>query len=134
MKLNLKCSTVPAVVGFFIVFTLSGVGLASDTIKLGIAGPKDVSKNTLTVKAKKDHQKTYGEDPGAFFENAYAATLALLNAIEKAGSTDFDAMTNVLRTEFVDTPLGKIRFDERGDAIGVGFSMYQVKNREYIKK
>jgi branched-chain amino acid transport system substrate-binding protein len=27
----------------------------------------------------------------------------------------------------VETPLGKIRFDERGDAIGVGFSMYQVK-------
>jgi branched-chain amino acid transport system substrate-binding protein len=97
-------------------------------------GPKDVSSNALTVKAKKDHQKTYGEDPGAFFENAYAATLALLNAVEKAGSTDYDAVTKALTTEFVDTPLGKIRFDERGDAIGVGFSMYQVKNREYIKK
>ncbi len=97
-------------------------------------GPKDVSKNALTVKAIKDHQKTYGEDPGAYFENAYAATLALLNAVEKAGSTDYEAVAKALRTEFVDTPLGKIRFDERGDAIGVGFSMYQVKNGEYIKK
>jgi len=99
-----------------------------------VTGSKDVSNNAMTVKARKDHQKTYGEDPGAFFENAYAATLALLNAVEKAGSTDFDAMTKALRTEFVDTPLGKIRFDERGDAIGVGFSIYQVKNKEYIKK
>ena len=97
-------------------------------------GPKDVSKNALTVKAIKDHQKTYGEDPGAYFENAYAATLALLNAVEKAGSTDYEAVAKALRTEFVETPLGKIHFDERGDAIGVGFSMYQVKNGEYIKK
>jgi branched-chain amino acid transport system substrate-binding protein len=36
------------------------------------------------------HKKAYGEDPGAFFLNAYAAALALLNAIEQAGSTDYD--------------------------------------------
>jgi branched-chain amino acid transport system substrate-binding protein len=33
----------------------------------------------------------------------------------------------------VETPLGKIRFDERGDAIGIGFSMYQVKNGVYVE-
>jgi branched-chain amino acid transport system substrate-binding protein len=96
-------------------------------------GPKDVSKNPLAIAAADAHKKAYGSDPGAFFLNAYAATQALLNAIEKAGSTDYKAVTNALRTEYVDTPLGKIRFDERGDAIGVGFSMYQVKNGEYAE-
>jgi branched-chain amino acid transport system substrate-binding protein len=33
----------------------------------------------------------------------------------------------------VATPLGNIRFDERGDATGVGFSMYQVKNGVYVE-
>ncbi len=96
-------------------------------------GPKDVSKNPLTIKARAEHVKAYGSDPGAFFENAYAAALALLNAIEKAGSTDYDAIVKALRTQYVDTPLGKIRFDERGDAIGVGFAMYRVKGGKYIE-
>ncbi len=91
-------------------------------------GPRDVTSNPLTIAAKDAHQKAYGSDPGAFFENAYAAALALLNAIEQAGSTDYDAIANALRTKEVDTPLGKIKFDDRGDAIGVGFSMYQVKS------
>jgi branched-chain amino acid transport system substrate-binding protein len=95
--------------------------------------PKDVSSNPLTMKAKKDHKEAYKADPGAFFENAYAAALALLNAIEKAGAVDYDKITNALRTELVDTPLGKIKFDDRGDAIGVGFSMYQVQNGKYVE-
>jgi len=96
-------------------------------------GPKDVSKNPLAIAANEAHKKAYGQDPGAFFLNAYAATQALLNAIEKAGSTDYNAVEKALRTQFVDTPLGKIRFDERGDAVGVGFSMYQVQNGVYVE-
>ncbi len=96
-------------------------------------GPMDVSSNPMAKKANEDHKKAYSADPGAFFLNAYAASLALLNAIENAGSTDYDAITNALRTKDVDTPLGKIRFDDRGDAIGVGFSMYQVQNGVYVE-
>ena len=96
-------------------------------------GPKDVSKNPMAIAATEAHKKAYGKDPGAFFLNAYAATLALLNGIEKAGSTDYDAVEKALRTQFVETPLGKIRFDERGDAVGVGFSMYQVQNGVFVE-
>jgi len=96
-------------------------------------GPMDVSKNPMAIAANEAHKKAYGSDPGAFFLNGYAATQALLNAIEKAGSTDYDAVVKALRTEYVDTPLGKIRFDEKGDAEGVGFSIYQVQNGKYVE-
>ncbi len=96
-------------------------------------GPMDVSKNPMALAANEAHKKAYGEDPGAFFLNGYAAALALLNAVEKAGTTDYDAVEKALRTEYVETPLGKIRFDEKGDALGVGFSMYQVQNGEYVE-
>ena len=96
-------------------------------------GPKDTSNNPMAIAAEEAHKKAYGEDPGAFFLNAYAATLALLNGIEKAGSTDYGAVEKALRTQFVDTPLGKIRFDEKGDATGIGFSMYQVQNGVYVE-
>ncbi len=93
----------------------------------------DTSNNPLAKAAIAAHKKAYGADPGAFFLNAYAATQALLNAIEKAGSTEYDAITNALRTHDVETPLGKIKFDDKGDAIGVGFSMYQVKDGAYVE-
>jgi branched-chain amino acid transport system substrate-binding protein len=95
------------------------------------SGPQDTSKNPLTKIAIDAHKKEYGSEPGAFYLNAYAATLAAINAIDKAGSTDYDKVAHALRTEYVDTPLGKIRFDERGDAIGVGFAMYVVKDGVY---
>jgi branched-chain amino acid transport system substrate-binding protein len=87
----------------------------------------------MTIAARKAHVDTYGSDAGAFFENAYAATLALLNAIEKAGSTEYEAITKALTTEYTETPLGSISFDEKGDAIGVGFSVYQVQNGQYVE-
>jgi branched-chain amino acid transport system substrate-binding protein len=96
-------------------------------------GPMDTSSNPMAIEAIAAHKKKYGSDPGAFFLNAYAATLALLNAIDKSCSTDYDDIVNALRTEFVATPLGILRFDERGDAIGVGFSMYQVQNGVYVE-
>ena len=96
-------------------------------------GPKDVSKNPLAAAANEAHKKAYGADPGAFFLNGYAAAQAILAAIQKAGSTDYAAIGKALQTESVETPLGKIKFDKRGDAIGVGFSMYQVRKGVYVE-
>lgn len=97
------------------------------------SGPADVSSNPLTKEYRDKHQATYGAEPGAFFDNAVAAALALTNALAKAGSTDQAAIAAVLQSEDVATPFGNIHFDKRGDAIGVGFSMYQVKDGQYVQ-
>ncbi len=97
------------------------------------SGPKDTTKNPLAIAAINEHKKTYGTEPGAFYLNAYSAMLALVNAINKANSTEYQAVYKALRTHFTDTPLGKIKFNDKGDAIGVGFSMYQVKNGVYVE-
>ena len=96
-------------------------------------GPKDTSKNPLAIAANEAHKKTYGSEPGAFYLNAYAATQAILHAIQKAKSTDYTKVSNALHTYAVDTPLGKIKFDKKGDAIGAGFTMYQVRNGAYVE-
>ncbi len=97
------------------------------------SGPQDTTKNPLAIAAIDAHKKAYGTEPGAFYLNAYSATIALLNAISKAKSTQYEAVSKALRTYKVDTPLGKISFNNKGDAIGVGFSMYQVKNGVYVE-
>ncbi|GAB6905141.1 Branched-chain amino acid ABC transporter periplasmic protein [Desulfosarcina cetonica] len=96
-------------------------------------GPMDTSKNPIAIEAVEAHKAKYGEDPGAFYLNAYAAALALINAMEKSCSTQYDDIVNALRSEWVATPLGIIKFDEKGDAIGVGFAMYQVQNGAYVE-
>ena len=96
-------------------------------------GPRDLSKQPLNAKAVEEYKKAYNTDPGAFFQEAYSATLALLNAIEKTKSTDYDALTKALQSEFVETPVGKIKFDKKGDAEGVGFSVYKVENGAFVE-
>jgi len=96
-------------------------------------GPADVSSNPITKEYREKHMKVYGSEPGAFFDNAVAAALALTNALAKAGSTDSAAIAKVLHTDDVATPFGNIHFDEKGDATGVGFSMYQVRNGQYVQ-
>jgi branched-chain amino acid transport system substrate-binding protein len=96
-------------------------------------GPMDTSSNPIAIEATEAHKKKYGEDPGAFFLNAYAAAQALFNAIEKSCSTDYNDIVNALRSQWVATPVGIIRFDERGDAIGVGFAVYQVQNGVFVE-
>lgn len=121
---------------------ISGDGVKADTfIKVaaknaeGIyaTGQADTSQNLVMIKAKHDLKEVYGEDPGNFFENAYSAALALLNAIDKADSTEYDKVLKALRSEYVDTPVGRISFDEMGDAIGVGFSVYQVRDGAFVE-
>lgn len=96
-------------------------------------GPTDTSKNAMAIKAIADHKKEFGSDPGAFFLNAYAAAQALFNAIAKAGSTDYNKVVAALKSNYVDTPLGHISFDQRGDIIGFGFSVYQVQNGKFVE-
>ncbi len=96
-------------------------------------GPMDTSKNPLAQEAKKEHKEKYGEDPGAFYFNAYSAMLVLLNAYKVSDSIKYEDIVKTLKSEYVDTPLGKISFDEKGDAIGIGFAMYQVKEGQFVE-
>ncbi len=125
--------------GMDLVF-IGGDGVKDETF-VSVAGdaaegvyatsPVDTSSNPVAQKAISDHKEKYGEEPGPFFLNAYAAALALTNAIDAADSTKYADVMEALKSEYVETPLGSISFDDKGDAVGVGFAMNQVKNGTY---
>lgn len=96
-------------------------------------GPRDLSSLPLNAEANAEYKAEYGGEPGTFFPEGYSAAMALLNAIEQAGSTDYAAVTTALRTKYVETPVGKIKFDSKGDAEGVGFSVYKVENGAFTE-
>ena len=96
-------------------------------------GPMDTAANPIAQEARQAHIDEYGEEPGPFFMNAYSAALAIVNAIEAAGSTEYQAIVDALHNETVSTPVGDISFDDNGDATGVGFAVYQVQNGAYVE-
>ncbi len=121
---------------------ISDDGVKDDTfVKVGgkhaegvyASGPADVSANPITRQYRAAYMKKYGAEPGAFFDNAVAATLALTNSIRVAGSTETEKIAKTLHTQATATPFGEIMFDKHGDAIGVGFSMYVVKKGAFVQ-
>lgn len=96
-------------------------------------GPVDTSSSTLAQEAISAHKAKYGEDPGTFFLNASAAIESLLKAIEKAGTTDYEAVRSALLNITVETTLGPISFAANGNPEGVGFSAFQVRNGKYVE-
>lgn len=96
-------------------------------------GPADVSQNPITKEYRDKFMKAEGAEPGAFFDNAVAAALALTNAFAKAGATDAEALAKVLHNEAAATPFGDIKFDAAGEPIGIGFVMYEVKDGKYVQ-
>ncbi|MFW5784257.1 MAG: branched-chain amino acid ABC transporter substrate-binding protein [Spirochaetota bacterium] len=97
-------------------------------------GPRDTSSNPLFVEAAERHMEEYDEEYGAFFMNAYAAALVLFDAIEQGGSTEYSAIIENLTSNFVDTPLGRVSFEESGLPIGVGYSVYQVEDGVFVER
>lgn len=84
-------------------------------------------KNIIAIKAINDYKARFGNDPGPYFINAYSAAMVLTNAMKRSKSTACLDLAKTLRSEFVDTPLGRISFDEKGDVVGTSFSVYQLK-------
>lgn len=96
-------------------------------------GPMDVSKYEINQKIRQAYVEKYNKEPGTFFDQGVAAWQAALNAITVAGSTDYAALSEALKTSYVETTVGKIKFDANGDAEGVGFSVYQVQNGAFVQ-
>ena len=75
--------------------------------------------------------------PGKYIDTnngyAYTATMVLADAVERAGSTDHEAVVAALRkTDFKGSPMvgGPVVFDKNGDNINATSAMIQVLNGE----
>ncbi len=102
-------------------------------------GPADLSQSAnppaAVTAALEDHKKRYPtEDIGPYFFYSAAAMEALFSAIEKAGTaTDLEAIKKHLQEDTVETVMGPVRFDEKGDIIGSQAVMYEIKGGQFVE-
>lgn len=71
--------------------------------------------------------------PGAagYELNAYAAVQVWAEAVERAGTTDTDALIAELRRGSFDTVIGRLTFDENGDIEQPGYVWYRWQDGDY---
>jgi branched-chain amino acid transport system substrate-binding protein len=84
-------------------------------------------KNPVNDWLVKEHLKRYNEPPDFFHAGGFAAAMAAVTALKKAGSTDSEALIKAMEGMEFDTPKGKMRFrPEDHQALQ---SMYHFKIR-----
>jgi len=96
-------------------------------------GPENYDAVAMNKKVRSAYSKQFNKEVGTFFDQGYAAIQVLVAAIKASGGTDYAGLEKSLRSNYVDTTVGKIKFDSRGDAEGVGFSVYQVQNGAFVE-
>ena len=74
-----------------------------------------------------------GYDPEGYTLYTYAAIQAWAQAVEKAGTTDLDAVVEALHGNQFETVLGTIGFDDKGDVEGATYVMYKWDDGEYAE-
>lgn len=93
----------------------------------------DFQSNTLANQAKQEYMDKFNEEPDSTYYYAYSAIMALTNIINLAGNLEYKHINAKLKTEYTDTPIGKICFDGIGDIIRDGFAPYHIENGESVK-
>ncbi|MAC47383.1 MAG: leucine ABC transporter subunit substrate-binding protein LivK [Oceanospirillum sp.] len=77
-------------------------------------------------KAVVDLMKSKGQDPtGPFVWTSVAAVQAMVDVISKVGSDDPYKVAEGLRGNTIDTAMGPLTWDKKGDLVGFEFGMYQ---------
>ncbi len=97
-----------------------------------VTSSPDISKNMIAQSATETYFSQYGEAPGPYFYHAYSAAICLIEAIDRTDSTNMTLLLDTLKSQSFSTPIGTTRFDEKGDVIGLGYSVYQVQSGQYV--
>lgn len=73
-----------------------------------------------------------GFEPSGYTLHTYAAVQAWAQAAERAGSLDAGDVARALRQGELDTVLGRIGFDDRGDVTAPGYIWYLWRDGVYV--
>ena len=87
-------------------------------------------ENPLVQNFVKNYKAAYNENPASFSANAYDAVYIIKAAIEKAGSTDKEAIVKAMKELDFEGVAGTLHFDENNNPIKT-LTMIVIKNGEY---
>ncbi|MDR1111353.1 MAG: branched-chain amino acid ABC transporter substrate-binding protein [Deltaproteobacteria bacterium] len=115
------------------LYNPSFITLGGTAVEGSVAtGQADLSNSEAAKAAIADHNTRHTEEIGPYFFYAAGAAQALFAAVEKAGTADdLDAIKKHLTEDTVETVMGPVRFDAKGDVIGAAFALYEIKDGNF---
>jgi branched-chain amino acid transport system substrate-binding protein len=97
-------------------------------------GQTDFSTSEAAKAAVADHRARHKDEIGTYFFYSIAAAQTLFAAVEATGNaTDLDSIKKHLTENTVDTIMGPVRYDSRGDIIGAFFKIYRVSDGKFVE-
>ncbi|MBI3609438.1 MAG: branched-chain amino acid ABC transporter substrate-binding protein [Nitrospirae bacterium] len=90
----------------------------------------DTTKLPAAQEVLKQYRARYGE-PGPYSFYAYDAAQVLLNAVQKAGTTDGFGINQAIRTTSYDGITGRLQFDSKGDLLTTQYVVWITKNGQF---
>jgi branched-chain amino acid transport system substrate-binding protein len=91
------------------------------------------ARGSETAKEALAQFKQIGFEPEGFTLFSYATVQAIAGGIAKAGSTDPKAVAKTLRSATVDTVIGPVTFDQKGDIKDPKYDINVWKGGAYSK-
>ena len=79
----------------------------------------------------KTYNDTFHMPEGAYSVYGYDAANVVLTAMTKAGTTDSDKVSAVMKSQPFDTILGKIEFNAKGDVKESGYIIWTIKGGKF---
>jgi branched-chain amino acid transport system substrate-binding protein len=115
-------------------FTPNLLALAGDTAegaRMVAPGPA-YDHDASTIELTERYRKLIGVEPGAYFLTSYTATSILLAALGGENVQNGRSFANQLRGQSWRTPIGDLRFDEKGEIEGLESTIYQVQDGRFV--
>lgn len=73
-----------------------------------------------------------GYEPESYTLYSYAGVQLIADAINQVGKNDTTAVAKMMHAATFDTPLGKIKFDQKGDVDAAAYVLYQWTKGNYV--
>ncbi len=90
----------------------------------------DPRKNEAAAPVVAELEKQ-GKTAEGYVLYTYAAIQVWADAVEKAGSTDYDPVVEALNSSDFSTVIGDLKFDDKGDVTLPGYVLYEWKDGKY---
>lgn len=117
--------------GAFLSATIDEAGGAAEGMYVSAFAPSP--RMVADAQWIKDYQAVDFRNPDTYSINGYSALMVLAEGAKKANSLDAAAIANALHGATVDSLLGKLSYDQKGDLQNPTVYIFQVKDNAFVQ-
>lgn len=81
----------------------------------------------------KEYQKLENRNPGTYSIAGFSAMMVLAEGVKRARAFQAEAVIQTLQQIDLQTPAGRIRFDEKGDLVEQRVYIFQVRDGDFVQ-